>query len=468
MNELIEKIKALLAEGKNDAEIAAAILELEEAKTLSVDELHEKIVATKKAEALASKLYEDTKNIEAQEKKKKEEETFKKKVDEAVIEKLKSIKIDPLGGEWQEPKELKRFDSRTGEIVEIIRPSKMYGQFNLMIKALTTKDEASARAIEKEIALENAKYMAALTGQKATPTVSDVTTRGGYSIPTEVDMRIAQLLYQSAVCLPLVNQDSGIVFEDKIYPVMYGIEVDYIANQSTALAEINPTFANPTINMERIGKYSAISNTIIRQKGADLTNAFINAYASAYASFLDLHIPCGNVTGASDLIDGIVFDSATNLPTAIARTSLTINSLADIKNAIDDKVDFGKCAWMANRKISDNTGLLENSAGNLHFEGYQKGEGMRPFGFPWVTNPRIPSVLDVGGDNRTGGTDDVLIFADWSKIMVGLSETKIDFSEHILFLSDAVCIRGIKSFGQKVIMSTSDAGIVAVAQELTN
>ena len=102
------------------------------------------------------------------------------------------------------------------------------------------------------------------------------------------------------------------------------------------------------------------------------------------------------------------------------------------------------------------------------FPQYLNGGQISPFGIPLVTNSQIVSTLDVGGDDW-GGTDDVLILADFSKVVAGVTrETRIEFSEHYQFINDALTIRGIKGYGQKVISGSSTAGVVAVAQELTN
>ena len=249
---------------------------------------------------------------------------------------------------------------------------------------------------------------------------------------------------------------------------MYGMSVVDIADQSTALTEKNPTFGNPTVTMQRAGAFSTISNTIVQQKGSDIVNAFISAYVSEFALFLDQRLAAGNVSGQSHLVDGIIFDGNSTLATPIARTALSVDTLEDMKNALSPRANLAKSAFVANRKVVGDIGKLETTGGQRLFPDYLSGGKMNPFGIPVVTNPHIISTLDIGGDDYSG-TDDALILADFSKVIAGVSkDTRIEFSEQFQFANDALTIRAIKNYGQKVISASGTAGTVALVQELTN
>jgi HK97 family phage major capsid protein len=463
MKKLIEQ---WISEGKSDLEVAGLVLANEESKSMDEKSIADAITEAKKADGIMSALKARAKAEQDANALAESVSLNEKRIETAIDEKLKTIGID--FAKYKAPTELKRFDHRTGKI-ESVRITEEYGAMNVMLKSFSERDFKEAKAISNRIDIANDIRDSTLQGLvKATPTVSDFTTRGGFAIPTEVSDQIMQVLYAQSVMYSRVNKDN-VIFESKVYPLMYGINVGYIASESTGVTEKNPVFINPTVTMERIGGYSAISNTLIQRKGADLVAAFVAAYGGAFAEFLDLHICCGNVTGNSDLIDGIVFDTNTNLPTPIALSSLTMSALKDIKNALSAKASLASSVFVANRKVTDAIGLMENTGGNYVFPGYAEGRGVSPFGIPLVTNAQIPSTLDVGGDNRTSGTDDVLILADLSKMVVGVSgDTRIDSSEHFLFGDDLLTLRAVKMFGQKVLSSTSTGGIVAVAQELTN
>jgi len=457
-----ELIGKMIKEGKTDAQIAVALAEhKEDGKSVSTDTVVSAILAARKAAEIEERLQAKSEAQKAAEDAEAKEAAISAKLDAAVEAKLASINISP--SMFQPQKSLKRFNHRTGEIEEVSGLSDAYKGMNDMFAALSRKDEASARSISDSIVKDNDHYL----GRKDTPTVSDVNARGQFAIPITVEMSIMQLTQAQSLVLPYVNKDN-VVYNSKIYPVMYGIDIDYIADQSTAAGEKNPTFTNPTIAMKRLGGFSAISNTIIRQKGADLVSAFVGAYSSALAKKLDQQITVGNVTGDSDLVDGIVFDALTSLPSSIALANLTVADLRSILELLSADSSLASTIFMANRKVVGKIGLFENTAGNYVFPRFVDGGKYAPFGVPMVEIPQIPSTLDVGGDARTGGTDDVLICADMSKVMVGLGETRIDSSEHFRFTDDTMVMRVIKEFGCKVLSGSSTAGVVAVAQELTN
>ena len=459
-------IEKMISEGKNDTEIAVAVSDYKEGgKQFSTESVVDMILAGRKAaeiqESLSAKIAQKLAAEAAEAKAKNDESVFEQKLDE----KLKSVGISLA--KYQTQKSLRRFNSRTGLIEDVSGVTDGYKAFNDLLKAIVCKDHASTKSISEQIDRDNDRYEAELGG-KATPTVSDVAPRGGNAIPVEVLMKIEQLVQASSLILPLVNRDH-VIYESKIYPVMYGIDVDYIADQTTALTEKNPTFTNPTVNMQRIGAFSAISNTILFQKGADLVHAFIAAYASAVAKKLDQQITIGCVSGNSDKVNGIVFDPLTELPTPIALTSLTVDNIWNVINTLSSDSSMASTMLLANRKVAGKIGLLETTGGLPYFPQYINGGKTLPFGVPLATIPQISSTLDVAGANRTTGTSDVLICADMSRVIVGLSrDVRIDTSQDFLFTQDSLVMRVIQDFGCKVISGASTAGVVAVAQELTN
>ena len=401
---------------------------------------------------------------------------LKTKIDDGVKTALKEIKIEDIPnfsmGQFTAEKELKVFDTLTGELVGVKKVDEKYAMGNKMMRCILSGDKGNAVAISDNIHQENDKinalHMERLGIKAPTPTLSDTTTRGGYAIPAEVSMEIMQLVYKESVMYQLANKNA-IIFESKLYPVMYGITMADIADQETAVTESSPTFSNPTVEMKRMGAFSAMSNRIARQKGADIMNAFKIAYGSAAARFLDQRLAAGNVTNNGDSVDGIMFDPNTVLDTEVADASFGLANMRTMKTSINSEVDQNSLRWICNRSVEDRIGVLENSAGQLLFPQYLNGGQLRPLGIPLVVNPQIPSVLDIGSDTRSGGTDDGLILADMSKVMVGLSpDIMIDMSKDFYFTTDLLAIRGIQDYGQKVLMSSTQAtGGVARVLALT-
>jgi HK97 family phage major capsid protein len=434
-------------------------------KGVSLDEIKTQFVAdhdvadVAKAIKAAKKVYE----LDEVEAKEAQSEAESKKVDamveKAFAEKMKSIKVDALGSPVTLVRE-KRYSPVKKDLVEMNgSESEAYRLFQKQMACMITKDGAGAKKASDAIDQYNAKAA-------GDPVRSDSAAVGGYAIPTEVDMEIHQLTWAQSVMLNVANTQN-IIVEGKIYPVMYNTTTVDITSQATDLTESQQVFTNPTVEMKRFGTFSNVSNTIINQRG-DIVPAIIAAFASSRAEFLDYRLAVGNVTGASQAVDGIVFDTLTTLATPVALGSLTLNTLRDLKNSLSAKAT-GRLAWIGNRKVIDAIGLLENTAGNLLFPAYVNGGSIAPLGIQAITNPLITSVLDVGGDNNTGGTDDVLILADFSKFIVGVdASTRIESTNAYDFVGDNTTFKIVGRYGAQVLMGSGTAGIVAVAQELTN
>ena len=417
------------------------------------------------AKAKAEIEADSQKAVKDAEDKAKADKEIEDKVKEGVIEELKSINIS--NNEHADEKEVKVFDSKTGKVVGMRKLTPVMSGMNDMIRCLMTGDISSAKKLSEEIDADNDKLAKSIG--KITPARSDSDAVGGYAVPTEVEAEIKQMVYDESVMYKNATKISC-NFNDKVIPTVYGLEVADIADQSTAAGEKNLTFSNPTLDVKRAGGYTAISNTFINQKGASLIDAFIKAYGSAFARFLDLRLACGNVTTNSDLVDGMLFDSYTELETPIARTALSMDDLKNLYSSISPEA--GNLVWIGNRKVKLDVGDLKDTAGRPYFGNFASGGDFSPLGIPFLENTKIPSTLDVGGDARTTGTDDVLILADMSKFVVALSEaTRIDMSKEFLFTSDMTVLRGIKNYGCKVLMSdttTGSLGGVIRALELNN
>ena len=457
MNEDLKKlIEGLFKEGKSVKEVSAEVVSHKSAIALDQEELANSIYSIQKSIDFKKLMEAKEKAVEVKASEKAAAKQLDEKVGSLVSEKLKSINIDPSGS-FSAPKITSRFDYKSGCMVEETRDLlDAEKKMNEMLVAKFSGDSARARAISREIDQHNS-----INDTKATIR-SDSDSVGGYSVPTEVEAKIMQLTYEQSRMLPKVNRAS-IIVEDKIYPTIGAVTVDYIANQDTAATESNPTFSNPTIDMERVGAYTDISNTIIRQKGANLTDAFKVAYASANARFIDTQLCIGNITGNGDLIDGLVWQGSVTGNTAKALNTLALSDLTNMVTQMDYQFNPDTTVWIGNTQVMNELGVLENTGGNYVFPQYISGGAMKPLGYEFLHNPLITNVLDVGGDDSTGGTDTVLMLADLSKFVVGIDGAiKIDTSEHVNFTKDVTTMRGLQRIGFKLLFQD-----LVQVQELT-
>lgn len=431
-------IKGLISEGKSNQEIAKEVSE--SYPTAGVDEILNAIKSAKQSEAKASQVGIALLKEELT-------ESLKAEVKASIDESLAKIQFNM--GTFNNVPAQNVFDFKKGEYREVKAEKKeAYQKMAEILTAYTLGDMPSMNSISREIEQENAIK---------SPAVSDVNGQGGYAIPTLVREDIFQLQYASTPIMRLmrVEEISG---NAENFPILGAITITPIADQSTALSEKTPVFTNSTLNIYRFGGFTNVSNTFLIQK-PNLVNSFVTAYASASARAMEKNVLCG--VGGADLVTGIIFDGNTTKPTPYAISALDINKLADLTKAISNEAT-GRLAFIANKNVRNKVGLLTH--GNSQAFPMFVGNGeLAPFGTPFIECPKIPSTLDIGATANTGGTDEVIILADFEKIVLGIGTSlRFDISKDVNYLSDQSTMRAIHSYGVKVL-----APGVCVAQELT-
>ena len=450
MKDLIKKLKE---EGKTADQICAEIAKDSDKSIQDVVlEVRKELKAIEAQEAFKSIVAEEEIAIA-------EKSKIKAEVQEAVKEVLKdmpAIKEEPK-------KEVKVFNHFTKKAELTKGMAEGEKALATMLGFLTEKDAVNAKAVNKEIlAQKEADYMN-LYGSK-TALYTDATT-GSYLIPTEVEAEIFEKMYQS-VMLQIVNSKT-VTFNSKLYPVMTEIDLAFIADESTQISDKTPTISNPSVDMKRIGGMAYASNELLKMRGSQLVQAFVNGFGDAAARFADLYIPSASVTGNSDLFDGLLFDANTASITAGTLAGKTADDLKNLKNALGPKFRAG-AKFVANSTVRDAYGLLEDTAGNPIFKQYIETGNFRPYGKEFVENPYIPSTFDIATEKRTTGTDDVLICLNGEGVYVGFEPISIAGSEHHLFDYDQFAWRGLMRMGLKVISSSSTQGACVAYKKLTN
>lgn len=450
-------IESSILEGKNDEQIVDALLSSDE-KTIESEinkfssiELAEKIYSIRKSEEIKKQLSEKKIADEAKELEKKQADELEKRVEEKITEKLKSINFDPTRQYSSDYS--KRFDFMQGKVIEDKPASEGKKAFNNLLRAKLAGRLVDAAKISEEIEQAN----------KSTPSVSDVDSRGGYAVPDEVASEIAQLEYSESKLLPLVNRQT-ISSNGKMWPIMSSVSVNWLANQSASIAETNPSFTQVGFDMHRLAGYSSINNTLLSQKGVDITQAFTFSYARQCARKVDEQLVIGNITNSSDKFDGLVFNSKSKSDlTPVALGSVDRSTLQLMLRSFNSLGNRDNGVWLMNLKLLQTLTNLENSNGSYVYPNSSEGRNIKPEGYSVIEMSVIPSTLDVGGDARTGGSDDVIVFLDPSQLYVCLDPIRLDNSSEVEFLYDNVVFRGIQRFGFGMIHSN-----MAVVQEVTN
>ena len=467
MDKLKELMLKLLEDGKSEEEIVAEVAANEEvvaeipaegdeatAEEIAV-EVEKAFKVIKASKTFKAKKDNDAKEIEAQ-----------KAIDARVKKALEGMKIDEPK---EEQKEIKSYNYAQRKFISSKGITEGQKALCDLLLATASKDKSSARSIQKDIEADW-KSNADRYGMPDMKTAlsSDATT-GSYLIPAEVAMDIMDLAYQQSVMAGLCNQQA-VIYESKLTPLIYGGDLAWIASQDTAVADKTPTIANPTLTAARFGGIYLAANQLLEMKGEALVSAFMAQGASKVAEFIDRVIPCASADGSgSDSIDGILFNSGTSFVIDAVASALTYENTIDALIAdIDSKIPTANMTLLANRKIKRAIAKLEDGAGRPYFPEFFNTGSFAPEGIRFVENTRIPSTLDIATDEPLTGSNDALILADFSKVYMAMDQLRIAESDHYKFAEDQKAWRLVGRSGVQIMSTSSTAGKVVAALEITN
>lgn len=449
---LDELIKKLFEEGK-----ALDVMVAEAAKVVpSTQKIDDTIEAVKRIVAGL----EAAKKVKEETDKAVQDEAEKKDIDEAVKNYFKNLPPDPSN-----VPEVKMFSTVSGKWESSKGMSEDSKAFVDMVIATSTKDLASARDIQKSIAVQKEsdyKNMGFSSDAIKAYLYTDATT-GSYMIPTEVEGQIFERAWQSRI-LSRVNT-RAITYNAKLYPVMAQMDFAFLANEAAQLGDKSPTIDNPEIDMKRFGGLAFVSNQLLIMKGPELSRALANGFGDALARFADLYIPCASVTGNSDLFNGMIFDSRSRQGTTKALSAANIQDLQELKNLLGPKWR-ADAVFYGNTNVRDTYGLL-NSDNIPLFRNFIETGDFRPFGLEFLEVPYIPSTFDAA-TMRTTGTADVLGCFNPQGVFVGFEPLRLDVSREFKFDYDLTAFRAVSRIGSSVISQATTQGAVSSFKYLTN
>ena len=449
---LEEMIKKMHAEGKSLEMIVAEAAKMVPS-TQKIDDTIEQVKQIVNGLEAAKKMKEDAEKAS-------EEVQVKADVADAVKEYMKSL--PPTQAALPE---VKMFSTVTGKWENSKGMSEDSKAFVDLVIATSTKDLASARDVQKQIAIQKEsdyKNMGFSSDAIKAYLYTDATT-GSYMIPTEVEGMIFERAWQSRI-LSRVNT-RAITYNAKLYPVMAQMDFAFLANEAAQLGDKSPAIDNPEIDMKRFGGLAFVSNQLLIMKGPELSRALANGFGDALARFADLYIPCASVSGNSDLFNGMVFDARTASVAAGTRAGASIQDLQNLKNALGPKWR-ADAIFYGNTQVRDTYGLL-NSDNIPLFRNFVETGSFSPFGLDFLEVPYIPSTFD-GTTSRTVGTSDIVGCFNPQGVFVGFEPLRLDVSREFKFDYDLTAFRAVSRIGSAVISSSTTQGAVSSVKYLTN
>jgi len=452
MKDLIKKLKA---EGKTADQICAEIAKDSE-KSI------EEVVAEVRKELKALDAQEAFKGVEAKEEAQKAE---KSKLSAEVKEAVKEVLKDMPAVKEEPKKEVKMFNSITGKHEDYAKMSDSYKAVADSLYYSLKGDMKSVESIKNEVDSEVKRQLESI-GVK-TALYTDATT-GSYLIPTEVSSDIAVSRYDKSVMYQKANK-AGILFNSKVYPVATDMTFSHRTNENTAWGDVTPTIENPTITVKEYGGLALLSRRLVELRSPQVVQMLVDSAGSADARFIDLATAIYSVTTNSDPFNGLVFDSKTAGVDDKALSAISEDDFVNLINKLSNNVN--DITFIANRKVRMKYGNLENSAGNKIFANFMSNGQIAPMGYDFIENRQIASTLAVNASSgvankRTGGTSDVLICADLSKLLIVAGMMRIDYSEHYKFAEDQVAWKFVNEIGCGTVTDTGN--VVASVIELTN
>lgn len=460
MDKLKELMLKLLGEGKSEEEIVAAVAANDEVvaeipaegEVATADEIVAEVEKAFKVIKASKSFSEKKANSE-------KEIAEQKAIDARVKKALEGIKLDVNA---TPAKEVKYFDHVSKKVVsEKANVSEGLKAFAKLSAYVASGDKVNAKAVEAEIIAEKKKEFEQL-GIK-TALYSDATT-GSYLIPTEVELAIFEKAYQG-VMLSRVNTNA-VNYNSKLYPVMADMSLGWIADETTVVPDKTSTISNPTVDMKRFGGIALMSNTLLNMP-TGLMAAISSQIGSALQRFADLNLVVASATGSgADPIIGIAFDANTKVVTAKNLADVAIEDLTTLKNWIDQKFR-SEAIFLANEKVRDAYGLLDDGAGNKMFTQFINTGDFRPIGKEFVVNDQIPSTITVATKEPLTGSSDIIMAIAPSAIYAGFEPLRIATSDHYKFAEDQFAMRVVSRMGVKNISTTGTQGYTAAVQQLS-
>lgn len=298
MNELELLIKKLILEGKNDAEIAQAVVEYESTKSEkqlgTTEAIAKKVSEIKKVEEIVSELKKIA-DIEAAESAKQAEKTdLDAKVKSLVDEQLEGIKTHPL---FTGEKKVTVEDNWRPEAVEGFKLALKVGRKIANSKELDAFESYRLKNIQR---WQDQKGEKAIDG-----VISGTDTAGGFFMPPQFDAEVDKLVFTSSALLSAMKIRQG---SEKTEINSIGtFNLAFRTDENTAFGTTKPVFAQQELKYKDAGAIVDIANRALESSYYDIINELVEGGADAKIRLLEPLITTGSVDVDSDAFDGIRF-----------------------------------------------------------------------------------------------------------------------------------------------------------------
>lgn len=250
-------------------------------------------------------------------------------------------------------------------------------------KAAFTKDTAALTE------LYNAKDMTVGTDSE-----------GGYLVPDDwraVLIRLVEVYGVARQFATVIPQNRSEMVMPKLTT---GVAVYWI-DEAASITSTQPVFGELRMLAKKMAAIVPITSELLEDSAIGIANLLATLFAEAVAQEEDRVVLAGDVAGASDPFDGVLFESGVNEITMAAGSTdfadVTADHLADMSAQITAAASAG-ARWFLHRTIFNIVRKLKDSQGNYI---YQAPAGNQPgtiWTYPYTLTDVMPALAATAVD----------------------------------------------------------------------
>jgi len=288
------------------------------------------------------------------------------------------------------------------------------------------------------------------------PSVKDMTegtdSEGGFLVPTEWRATLIQLLEtygvarQGCTVIPMSR-------EELVMPKLTsGVQVYWIGEGKT-ITETQPSFGELKMVAKKMAALVPMTSELLSDTAIAIANLLLTLFAQAIAKEEDRLVFSGNVSGASDPFNGIMYDGdVTNMSMASGATgfaNIDADFLADVVASVSPATSGG-AKWYMHRTVFNVMRKLQTQFWKSDLTSskdtgdyiYSQPQGTDPgtiWGYPYTLVETMPAIT------ASAVSTPFIVFGNLAHYYIAdRQQMSIARSEHVGFAQDKIYLRIIQ------------------------
>jgi HK97 family phage major capsid protein len=288
------------------------------------------------------------------------------------------------------------------------------------------------------------------------PMVKDMTegtdSEGGYLVPQEWRGNLIQLLETYGVArrectiIPMAR-------EELVMPKLTGGVQVYWIGEGATISPTQPSFGELKMIAKKMAALVPITSELLADSAIAIANLLMTLFAQAIAKEEDRVVFTGDVAGASDPFNGVLFDpdvtDANMAAGADAFTDLDADFLADVVASVPPALQGG-ARWYMHRTVFNIIRKLQTKEYKSDLSAFEKSgeyvysqpQGTDPgtiWGYPYTLVESMPDITD------SAASTPFIIFGNMMHYYIAdRQQMSLARSEHVGFAQDKIYLRVIQ------------------------